>query len=74
MSKVIDKPKADDLASIPTIGEDEVCHILRGRTLGHTNCGAPYDCADPPSRYEGQEKCPDCGRLVCPECRTLSSS
>lgn len=66
--------KPSDLASIPTIREDEVCHILQGEKLRHTNCGAPYDCAIPPSRYEGQETCPDCGRLACPECRTLSNA
>lgn len=68
--------RTDDLAGIPVLGEDDVCHILDGRqTAEKTICGAPFNC--PTERvnvsiWKGQSLCPDCGWLVCPECGTMS--
>lgn len=68
------KTRPDRLASIPSLRDDEVCHIVE--ESGRGMCGAPGNCTAPPdeaSEWNGQEVCKDCGRLVCPECRQLAS-
>jgi hypothetical protein len=69
-----------NLDDIVFLGEDEVCHLIEDeywdfwlfRHVIKTVCGAPYDCKTGKRgivlAWAGEEKCPDCYRLVCPEC------
>jgi len=68
MTTVLDHP---DLAGCKFLGDEDVCHVVNGRRHGSTICGAPYNCVprEAMSLWAGQEHCPDCARLVCPECR-----
>lgn len=61
-----------DLDGIDFINEEEICHIQRV-TTGKDLCGAEFNC-DPHStvRYSGQDRCPDCQRQVCPECKQIA--
>lgn len=62
MTATLTRPDLD----VKVLDEDEVCHLVDRFNV--TACGArPTDC-ESTKDWRGQQICPDCGRLVCPEC------
>jgi hypothetical protein len=59
------------IREIPALTEDEVCHIQAERHSERAVCGAKYDCEHSDRPWVGETRCPDCGRLLCPECLAL---
>lgn len=57
-----------DLTDIPTISDDDLCHLVRD---GASACGAPAQGSCTGTPWTGQDTCPDCKRRVCPECLAI---
>lgn len=60
-----------DITEIPTIGDDDLCHIVSEGSAGAA-CGAPGHGSCDGREWQGQDVCPECERRVCPECAAIN--
>jgi hypothetical protein len=60
----------DRIADIPTIGDDDLCHVVTPGSVAAA-CGAPAHASCVGTGYTGQDTCPECERRICPECAAI---